>query len=157
MAIGKLHEADLDGSEAGMFAEINITPLTDIFLVLLIIFMIGSTIEVQKLKQESNEIKTEASSGLKINLPTGAAQEIDPGRASLVIDIQRDGQIIVQGQAVVDKDLDRLFLSAFTQNKDTQVILKADQGVPHGRVVGVMERAKRVGLSKLAIATRGGG
>ena len=157
MALGKLPEANLDGSEEGMFAEINITPLTDIFLVLLIIFMIGSTIEVQKLKQESDEIKSEASSGLKINLPTGATQEIDPGRASLIVGIERGGKIMVNGQVVADKDLDRLFLSAFTQNKDTQIILKADSGVQHGRVVGVMERAKRVGLSKLAIATRGGG
>ena len=156
MAIGKLPEADLDGTEDGMFAEINITPLTDIFLVLLIIFMVGSTVQAAKKNQEIEKIKSEASSGLKINLPTGATQEIDPGRASLIVGILKGGSITVNGQAIADKDLDRLFLSAFTQNKDTQVILKADQGVQHGRVVGVMERAKRVGLSKLAIATRGG-
>jgi biopolymer transport protein ExbD len=157
MAIGKLHEADIEGGEGGMFAEINITPLTDIFLVLLIIFMIGSTVEVQKLKKESEEVKTEASSGLKIQLPTGAQQEIDPGRASLIVGIQKGGQLIINGQAIPDKQLDRVFLSAFTTNNETQVVLKADQGVPHGTVVNVMERAKRVGLSRLAIATRGGG
>ena len=156
MAIGRLHEADLEGSEGAMFAEINITPLTDIFLVLLIIFMIGTTVEVSKARKDAEDVKDVASSGLKINLPTGAAQEIDPGRASLIVDIQRGGQITIQGQVVAEKDLDRMFLSAFTQNKDTQVILKADQGVQHGRVVSVMERAKRIGLSKLAIATRGG-
>lgn len=156
MALGKLPEADLEGSEAGMFAEINITPLTDIFLVLLIIFMIGSTVEVQKLKKESEEVKAEASSGLKINLPTGAQQEIDPGRASLIIGIQKNGQILINGQAIPDSQLRNIFLSAYSQNKETQVVIKADQGVPHGTVVNVMERAKQVGLSKLAIATQGG-
>jgi biopolymer transport protein ExbD len=156
MALGKLPEADLEGGEAGMFAEINITPLTDIFLVLLIIFMIGSTVEVQKLKKESEDVKAEASSGLKINLPTGAQQEIDPGRASLIVGIQKNGQIVINGQAVPDKQLQNIFLSAYSQNKETQVVIKADQGVPHGKVVNVMERAKQVGLSKLAIATSGG-
>ncbi|MBL4633616.1 MAG: biopolymer transporter ExbD, partial [Kofleriaceae bacterium] len=47
--------------------------------------------------------------------------------------------------------------AAFTRDKNTQVVLRADAGVSHGRVVGVMERAKRVGLSRLAIATAGGG
>ena len=156
MGLGKLPEADFDGSEAGMFAEINITPLTDIFLVLLIIFMIGSTVEVQKLKKESQDVKAEASSGLKINLPTGAQQEIDPGRASLIVGIQKNGQIVINGQAVPDKQLQNIFLSAYSQNKETQVVIKADQGVPHGKVVNVMERAKQVGLSRLAIATQGG-
>lgn len=157
MAIGKLPEANVEGSEEGMFAEINITPLTDIFLVLLIIFMVGTTVTVQKLKKESEDIKSEASSGLKINLPTGAQQEIDPGRASLIVGISKNGSMTVNGQAVTDKQLDNVFIAAFGKNKDTQVVLKADQGVHHGRVVGVMERAKRVGLSRLAIATRGGG
>ena len=156
MAIGKLPDSpDIEGSEEGLFAEINITPLTDIFLVLLIIFMVGSTIEAEKAKKESEDIRAETSSGLKVNLPAGAQQEIDPGRASLVVGIQKNGQILVNGLAVTETELDRLFLSAFTTNKDTQIVLKADTGVQHGRVVGVMERAKRVGLSRLAIATKG--
>jgi biopolymer transport protein ExbD len=154
MAIGKLPDADIEGSEDAIFAEINITPLTDIFLVLLIIFMVSSSVAV---KEAVEQAKTDASSGLKVNLPSGAAQEIDLGRNSLVVGIQQNGQIVVNGQPVNEEDLDRLFLSAFTTDKDTQVVLKADTGVNHGRVVGVMERAKRVGLSRLAIATRGGG
>jgi biopolymer transport protein ExbD len=145
-----------DAAGDDIVAEINVTPLTDIFLVLLIIFMIGSTVEVQKLKKESEDVKAEASSGLKINLPTGAQQEIDPGRASLIVGIQKNGQIVINGQAVPDKQLQNIFLSAYSQNKETQVVIKADQGVPHGKVVNVMERAKQVGLSKLAIATSGG-
>jgi biopolymer transport protein ExbD len=153
MALGKLPEADIEGEEA-IFAEINITPLTDIFLVLLIIFMVGSTITVDKLR---DDFKKEKSSGIKVNLPSGQAQEIDPGRKSIVVGIQASGQITVDGQALSEDQLDSLFQTAFIRDKDTQVVIRADTGVRHGRVVSVMERAKRVGLHRLAIATRGGG
>jgi biopolymer transport protein ExbD len=68
-----------------------------------------------------------------------------------------NGEVVVNGTAVADGDLDNIFRTAFAKDKLTQVILKADRGVDHGIVVGVMERAKRVGLSRLAIATKGGG
>ena len=152
MALGKLPEENEGGDEA-IFSEINITPLTDIFLVLLIIFMVGSTIAVEKMKEE---VQSEKSSGLKVELPQGERQEIDPGKNSLVVGIQKDGVVVIDGQPVQDGDLDRVFQQAFTRDKNTQVVLRADEGVRHGLVVGVMERAKRIGLSKLAIATRGG-
>jgi len=154
VAIGKLPDSDLDGSEESIFSEINVTPLTDIFLVLLIIFMVGSTMAVEKLKEE---VKSETSSGLKVNLPSGATKEIDPGTQSLVIGLTKNGQLLANGQPIADPDLDRLFQSSFAANKDTQIVIRADAGVIHGRVVGVMERAKRVGLSRIAIATKGGG
>jgi biopolymer transport protein ExbD len=154
VAIGKLPDADLEGDEGGIFAEINVTPLTDIFLVLLIIFMVGSTMAVEKIKQE---VKTEKSSGLRVNLPSGKANDIDPGRASIIIGIERNGQILVNSQPIADADLDKMFQNAFIANKDTQVVIKADAATNHGRVVGVMERAKQAGLIRIAIATKGGG
>ncbi len=152
MAIAKLPDADLDGAEESIFAEINVTPLTDIFLVLLLIFMVGTTLAVKKAK---DDIKSEKSQGLKVNLPSGAAQEIDPGRKSIIVAIQKNGQLQVNGVAVVEADLDRYFQETFNTDQDTQVVIKADAGVNHGRVVGVMERAKQVGLKRLAIATKG--
>lgn len=152
MAIAKLPDADLEGAEESIFAEINVTPLTDIFLVLLLIFMVGSTLAVKKAK---DDIKSEKSQGLKVNLPSGAAQEIDPGRKSIIVAIQKNGQLQVNGVAVVEADLDRYFQETFNTDADTQVVIKADAGVNHGRVVGVMERAKQVGLKRLAIATKG--
>jgi biopolymer transport protein ExbD len=108
---------------------------------------------VEQLKEEA---KDEKSSGLKVDLPKGATKEIDPGRASLVVGLTKNGQLLVNGQPVADPDLDRLFQSAFTSDQDTQIVIRADAGVIHGRVVGVMERAKRVGLRRIAIATQGG-
>ena len=149
------NRVDNGEDESGeIVAEINVTPLTDIFLVLLIIFMVGSTMAVEKIKEEA---KTEKASGLKVDLPSGATREIDPGRQSMIVGLTKNGQLLLDGQPIADADLDRAFQSAFTTNRETQIVIRADAGVIHGRVVGVMERAKRIGLHRIAIATKGGG
>jgi biopolymer transport protein ExbD len=56
-------------------------------------------------------------------------------------------------KVIAEDDIDALFRAAFARDKTTQVVLQADKGVQHGRVVNLMERAKRVGLSRLAIGT----
>ena len=159
MALGKLPEADLEGSEDSIFAEINITPLTDMFLVMLIIFMVVASTELSQVKEKSRDIQEKAElekrSGIKVNLPAGAAQEIDVHSATLIVAIGVNGEIAVNEMKIVDNDLERVFRSAFTRDKDTQVVIKADTGVNHGRVVAVMEVAKQVGLTRLAIQTRG--
>lgn len=149
-----------DDENAGIFAEINITPLTDVFLVMMIIFMI-SALAVQaeaakRVEKVEQQAESEKRSGLQVKLPEGAAQEIDPTKASLVLLIPVEGDIAVDGKIVRDADIDNLFRAAFAKDKNTQVVLQADKGVPHGRVVNVMERAKGAGLSRLAIGTSGG-
>jgi biopolymer transport protein ExbD len=146
-------EVDLEEGDGEIFAEINITPLTDIFLVLVIILIISGSAAVDKVKQEQIASK---SSGLKINLPSGETREIDPGSKSLIVVIQKDGTVSVNEKRIADKDLERIFQAAFTRDQNTQIVIRADSGVSHGLVVSVMERAKRVGLSRLAIATAGG-
>ena len=162
MAIGKLPDsgdADEDGGEQ-IFAEINITPLTDVFLVMVIIFMVSALAVVhehnQKLKEDKVRQQQQAEqdkSGLRVNLPQGKAQEIDTSKPSLVIVVPVNGDVQIAGKAVTDVEIDRLFRNAFARDKDTQVVLKADKSVAHGRVVNLMERAKAAGLSHIAIAT----
>src|SRR3954466_6904978 len=102
MAIGKLPDEDGGGDEGGdsIFAEINITPLTDVFLVLVIIFMVSAlAVQVEarqdkkKVADAQAETEAEKKSGLKVNLPQGQAQEIDPSKASLVITIPLQGDV----------------------------------------------------------------
>jgi biopolymer transport protein ExbD len=167
MAIGKQPDvADDMGDEGGesIFAEINITPLTDVFLVMVIIFMVSALAvqvernqEKKKITQEQVQAEQEKRSGIKVNLPSGAAQEIDPSKASLVLVIPIQGDVQVGGKAMRDVELDNLFRIAFQKDKNTQVVLKADKGVQHGKVVNLMERAKASGLTRLAIGTSGGG
>jgi biopolymer transport protein ExbD len=154
-------DPDADGGDA-IFAEINITPLTDVFLVMVIIFMLSAFSVQTQARNEKRKIETaaekteiEKKSGIKVNLPSGVAQEIDPSKASLVLVIPVSGDVQVGGKTVTDADLDNLFRAAFVKDNTTQVVLKADKGVQHGRVVGIMERAKQAGLTRLAIGTSG--
>jgi biopolymer transport protein ExbD len=163
MAIGKQPDVassdDGDGGDA-IFAEINITPLTDVFLVMVIIFMVSALAvqaerneEKRQEREQKQEEADEAKLGINLNLPSGQSAEIDVTAKSLVLDIPLEGNVYVGGKAMTDADLDKLFRHAVVQNKQTQVILRADRGVSHGRVVNIMERAKQSGLSKLAIGT----
>ena len=165
MALGKL--PDQDGDEEGggesIFAEINITPLTDVFLVMVIIFMVSALAvqvearqEKKKVAEQQEQSEVEKRSGLKVNLPQGQAQEIDPSSKSLVLTVPLQGDVDVGGKRIPDAELDNLFRAAYARDKNTQVVLKADKGVQHGRVVNLMERAKQAGLTKLAIGTSGG-
>ena len=161
---GKLPDSD-DGEEGGgesLFAEINITPLTDVFLVMVIIFMVSALAvqvearrEKKKITEEVKQTEIEKRSGIKVNLPSGQAQEIDPSKASLVLVVPITGDITVAGHAIKETELDNLFRTQFARDKTTTVVLKADKGVAHGRVVNIMERAKAAGLTKLAIGTSG--
>ena len=166
MAIGKVPDDEAVADEGGesIFAEINITPLTDVFLVMLIIFMVSALAvqvearrEKRKVKEEQTQAEVEKKSGLKVNLPSGQAQEIELNQQSLVLIIPISGDVSVGGKLMRDDQLDNVFHAAFQKDKKTQVVLKADRGVAHGRVVNIMERAKQAGLTHLAIGTSGGG
>jgi biopolymer transport protein ExbD len=107
MALGKLPDQDADdesGNES-IFAEINITPLTDVFLVLVIIFMVSALAvqvearqEKKKVAQAQEQSEVEKKSGLKVNLPSGQAQEIDTKAQSLVLTVPLQGDVDVGGK-----------------------------------------------------------
>jgi biopolymer transport protein ExbD len=146
MALGKMPGGDDLSEDEGIFAEINITPLTDIFLVLLIIFMVTSSVMAD----------AGARSGMRVNLPKGAVKEVSPGAEDITIAVMADGQIMMKGKPVDVATLERVFKDAAAKNNDTQVIVQADEVTHHGRVVAVMELARTTGLRRLAIATRRG-
>ncbi|SEM08698.1 biopolymer transport protein ExbD [Stigmatella aurantiaca] len=149
MAMGKIPGNDDEGSE-GVFAEINITPLTDLFLVLLIIFMVTSTVIVQQGPGGG------AKAGLKVNLPKGGAADVTARSTDLSVAVLANGQYVLGGNTVTEDELRGAFDKAKADNPDTVVIVQADEGVSHGTVVQVMELAKRAGLAQLAIGVREG-
>lgn len=147
MAMGKTPgDSEGNGEDVG-FAEINITPLTDIFLVLLIIFMVTSSVIVQ-------QAPGGAQSGLKVNLPKGGTTDVTARATDLSVAVLSDGRFVLGGNVVNEDELKRAFAKAQEENPDTVVIVQADEGVPHGTVVQVMELAKSVGLGQLAIGVR---
>jgi len=143
-ASGGGDDLDADG-QGGIFADINITPLTDIFLVLLIIFMVTTTAIAESGTQNA---------GLKVNLPQGGAPGEGVVPNDVAVAILEDGRTVVKGEVVDEARLQSIFQSARQRNPATVVLVQADQGVPHGRVVAVMELARRNGLERLAIATK---
>ena len=151
MGLGKVPGNDEGDGSDGVFAEINITPLTDIFLVLLVIFMVTSTVIVNQSSGGGG-----ARAGLKVNLPKGGASDVTPTASDLSVAILEDGRLVLSGNVVQLEDLRKAFNEAKAKSADTLVVVQADEGVPHGKVVEVMELAKSAGLGQLAIGVREG-
>lgn len=150
MAMGRVPGTDDEtGGDDAVFSEINITPLTDIFLVLLIIFMVTSSVIVNT--------GGGPKAGLKVNLPQGGAADVAAQPTDLSVAILSDGRIVLGGDVVSTDELKAAFEKAKNANAETLVIVQADEGVPHGKVVEVMEFAKGAGLGQLAIGVREGG
>ncbi len=134
-------------SVGGIFADINITPLTDIFLVLLIIFMVTTTAIAESGKDEG---------GFKVNLPKGGKGDVAGVSRDVTVAILADGRVVVGGKVLDAEALRATFAAASAHGAEPLVLFQADEGVPHGRVVQVMEQAREAGLTRLAIATRAG-
>ncbi len=132
-------------SVGGIFADIHITPLTDLFLVLLIIVMVTTTAIAESGRDEG---------GFKVNLPKGAKGDVGGVSHDITVAILADGRVVVGGKVQDDTALRATFAAARAGGHDPLVMFQADVGVPHGRVVQVRERAREAGLTRLAIATR---
>jgi biopolymer transport protein ExbD len=123
-----------DSSE--IYAEINITPLTDIFLVLLIIFMITSSAMIE--------------SGAKVNLPKAVATQSESRGTTVTLTPKKE--IFVNQKKVNEDSLEAALQEALTANADKTVILRGDRDVLLGDTVRVMSIIKRAGASEIAIA-----
>ncbi len=134
-----------EGSGASIFSDINITPLTDIFLVLLIIFMVTTTAIAEAGGQNG---------GITVTLPKGGQPQAAQDVHDLAIAVLADGRLVVQGKVVDEATLAEVLSKAHARDPETLVLVQADQSVLHGKVVEVMDLARRQGLPRLAIATR---
>ena len=117
-------------------AEINITPLTDIFLVLLIIFMITSSAMIE--------------SGGKINLPKAVATQTESRGTTVTLTPKHE--IFVNQKKVSEDSLEKVLQDALNNNANKTVILRGDKDVLLGDTVKVMSIIKRAGATEIAIA-----
>lgn len=125
-------------SGGDMMSEINVTPLVDVMLVLLVVFIITAPLL--------------APQSLKINLPrTDSVQQNEkPQRISLVVDAQ--GNIELEQMHVSDEGLAKL-LRERASDPQFQLQIEADNAVPYGRIAELMALAQRAGVSKLSFIT----
>src|SRR6266566_1969959 len=135
------HHQDDDEFSPSVFSEINITPLTDIFLVLLIIFMVGSSIVVEQAQG--------GGTGVRVDLPKGAAKELHTAPRDFPVAILKDGTVVTEGKAIEVGALKEKFAKeCFYKNK-----LRAPSHASRLRGVILLFRLLRFGR----IAAGGGG
>src|SRR6478672_4850775 len=111
MAIGRVPGTADDESEEAVFSEINITPLTDIFLVLLIIFMVTSSVIVNQGQG--------AQGGLKVNLPKGGKTDMSPTAKDLSVAVLSDGRLVLSGTVLSAAELEKAFQKTAGQAPET--------------------------------------
>tara|TARA_B110000037_G_scaffold197605_1_gene235844 strand:+ start:276 stop:734 length:459 start_codon:yes stop_codon:yes gene_type:complete len=128
--------AKLGGGEDEPIVDINITPLVDIILVVLIIFMVTATYIV--------------APSIKVNLPDAATGE-PTETSSLGIHLGANGELSLDGEMISEQDL-RTFVNAEAQrDADTVCLIAADRDVSHGQVVAIIDLVRQEGIAKFAI------
>ena len=126
------------GQTRSSLAEINITPLVDVVLVLLIIFMITAPV---------------LQSGIEVNVPkTKTVREVTEQR--MVVTINRSQQVYLGEQAVNIHDLGRLLRQKGGDPERQVIYLRADERVPFGAFASVMDAVKQAGITNISIVTQ---
>ena len=125
-------------------AEINVTPMVDVMLVLLIIFMVTAPLLV---------------AGVKVDLPDSKAGALDQQQKPVQISLDKDGAIFVDDQKVAPGALGAKLAQAAAGSHEQggpRVFLRADRGLDYGRVMVVMGEIDNAGLRKMALVSVAG-
>jgi biopolymer transport protein ExbD len=138
MAISALPGED-SGEDGAIVAEINITPLTDIFLVLLIIFMVTTTVAEEE--------------GKNIDLPEATESEDTPPK-SVTVWMDAEGTIKVNDVIVPAGMLEQMIEDALAEAEEKVVVLKGDKAVMLGSAVNILDIAQQKGAKGIALATQ---
>lgn len=137
MAIHSLPSTD-EATGDDIVAEINITPLTDIFLVLLIIFMVTTSVI--------------SSQGKNVDLPSSAVASQTP--AGVTVTITAEDEVAIDGAVVAGEAIAPALKAALDKAKDKVVVLRGDRAVVLGRAVSILDMAQEAGATSIALATK---
>ena len=130
MSFGRLERRK--GSQP--MSEINVTPLVDVMLVLLVIFILTAPL---------------LASSIKLDLPKTDAAKPGTVPAFVTLVIDQAGQVFLNDKPVTPEALRASLAQTALQNPDTEVQLRADEAVPYGKVVEVMGAAQKAGLNRI--------
>lgn len=118
-------------------SEINVVPLVDIVLVVLIIFMVTAPMFIKPT--------------INVNLPKAASGD-NTAPSQLNISITADGKIALNGNPADENSIRAKAVEQVASNPEVQAIIAADKMVPHGQVVGIIDLVKSAGVKKFAIS-----
>jgi biopolymer transport protein ExbD len=121
-----------------IFAEINITPLTDVFLVLLVIFMVTTSVI--------------HSQGKQVDLPGAEVSDSTP--QGVTVTVTSDGEILVNEQPTDEANLFASLEAALEESREKLVILRGDKKVLLGQAVNILDLAQQAGATGIALATK---
>jgi len=127
-----------NGRERRLMADINIVPLVDVMLVLLIIFMVTAPMLTQ---------------GVDVNLPQANAKAMRSDEERLVLTVDMNSRIFVGKQPVEFNRLSDALRAIVARRADRQVYFRADRAVPYGFVVKVIAEVRNAGVEKLGMVT----
>ena len=130
MSFGRLERRK--GSEP--MSEINVTPMVDVMLVLLVIFILTAPL---------------LASAIKLDLPKTDAAKPDTASVSVTLVVDKTGQIFFNNQPVSSDALRTRLAQTAAQNPETEIQLRADETVAYGKVVSVMGEAQKAGLNRI--------
>ncbi|MGV3493534.1 MAG: ExbD/TolR family protein [Ramlibacter sp.] len=130
MAFGRLERTKGDPP----ISDINVTPLVDVMLVLVVILIITAPL---------------LASSIRLDLPRADGTQAGDAPQFVTVVLDKAGQVFVNDQPVTPPQLAERLAAAAKQNPDTEIQLRADQAVPYGRIVEVMGVAHKAGLSRI--------
>jgi len=125
--------------EGTTISQINVTPLVDVMLVLLVIFMVTAPIIQQ---------------GVQVNLPQTKASAIAGSEEPLIVTVAKDGKIYLNDNVIGLADLGPKLTAIRKLQADKQVYLRADQDVSYGTVMKTIAEIKQAGIEKLGMVSR---
>lgn len=140
MSMGKMSDGDGDDDE--IVSDINMTPLIDIMLVLLVVFMVSSSVAIE--------------SGMDIELPKTALTNQKKEAEILVISLSKEGKVAVHGKQVKQEEISRSIASSLAELKTDSVILEGDTSANLGKAIELMDMAKVAGAKNFSIAAEEG-
>jgi biopolymer transport protein TolR len=121
-------------------SDINVTPLVDVMLVLVVIFIITAPL---------------LASSIRVELPRAEGARAGQASGFVAVSVDAAGQLFLHDRPVTGEQLHEQLAAVARANADTEIQLRADRGVPYGRVVEVMGIAHRAGLQRIGfVASR---
>jgi biopolymer transport protein TolR len=127
-----------DNNNRGTMSQINVTPLVDVMLVLLIIFMVTAPMMQQ---------------GVQVNLPKAQAKSLNAQEETVVVSIDKDNRVFINDAQISPGELKDKLSAMFAAKTKKEVFLKADKMVPYGEVVKTMADIKGAGIERLGMVT----